>query len=164
MTDKIMISAIVAIDEKRGIGKDGKLPWHIPSELKHFKETTMGHPIVMGRKTFDAVGRVLPGRTNIVITTHPFKSTDENLKVVSSIDEALRLASDASGAEEIFILGGGQIFSQVMDKVYKLYLTIIDGDFNCDTFFPDYSEFKKVLKEESRETDGFKYKILELEK
>ncbi|OGE16139.1 hypothetical protein A3F00_04390 [Candidatus Daviesbacteria bacterium RIFCSPHIGHO2_12_FULL_37_11] len=157
------ISIIAAMDEKRGIGKDGKLPWNIPSELKHFKEITMGHPIIMGRKTYEAIGRSLPGRTNIIITRGKGEGGRGEV-LVNSVEEALKIAKESSGSDEIFVIGGGQIFSQVMEKVDKLYLTLIEGDFKADTYFPEYSDFKKVIFEKSGEFEGLKYKFLDLER
>ena len=157
------ISIIAAMDEKRGIGKDGKLPWNIPSELKHFKEITMGHPIIMGRKTYEAIGRSLPGRTNIIITRGKVEGGRGEV-LVNSVEEALKIAKESSGSDEIFVIGGGQIFSQVMEKVDKLYLTLIEGDFKADTYFPEYSDFKKVIFEKSGEFEGLKYKFLDLER
>lgn len=160
------ISLIAAMDEKRGIGRDGKLPWHLPEDLKRFKELTIGHAVVMGRKTFDSIGRPLPNRKNIVIThnTSYIIQTTEDVLVAHSLEEALRLTSLAQGNDECFIIGGGQIFEEAIKIADKLYLTLIEGDFNCDTFFPTYSEFKKVVFEQNGESSGLKYKFVELER
>lgn len=160
-----MISLIAAMDSKKGIGKDGKIPWHIAEDFKHFKSLTMGHPIIMGRKTFEAIGKALPGRTNIVITHNLdlARRQIEGIILVGSVEEAMEKAKTAPGSEEIFVIGGGQIYTQVMGIADKLYLTIIKGDFKADTFFPEYQNFKKV-SEESHESEGLKYKFLELEK
>lgn len=162
---KPKISIIVAMDIKRGIGKDNGLLWHIPEELKHFKEITLGHPIIMGRKTFESIGRALPGRTNIIITRDlGFKT--EGCVVVNSLGEALRLAQGKPGDEEIFIIGGGQIFEQALNLADKLYVTQVEGDFNATVFFPEYEYiFKKVVyKSELQESSGHKFKFLELVK
>lgn len=159
------ISIIVAIDQKRGIGKAGKLPWNIPEDLKHFKEITNGHTIIMGRKTFESIGRVLPNRTSIIITR------DENFKaegaiIAHSLNEALSLARRRlTRLEEVFIIGGGQVFKEALEKdlVDKIYLTKVLGDFNCDTFFPDYSNFKKI-SEENFESGKNKGRFIILEK
>ena len=162
--EKPKISIIVAVaGSKRVIGTKGGMPWYIPEELKRFKEITMGHPIIMGRKTHESIGKALPGRTNIVIT-RDFSFKAEDVMVVHSLEEALRLASFAQGNNEVFIIGGGEIYKETLPMADKLYLTVIDKDIEGDTFFPDYSEFKKVVSEESRESDGFKYKFLELER
>lgn len=168
-----MVSIIVAIaGKKRVIGKKGALPWHIPEELKRFKEITMGHPIIMGRKTHESIGKVLPGRTNIVITREPnYKAL--GCIVVYSLDEALRQvytersrsAQGKPGYDEVFIIGGGQIYSEALPLVDKLYLTYIDKEIEGDVFFPDYSDFNKVVYESNwQEHGGFKYKFLELER
>ncbi|MCL5784802.1 MAG: dihydrofolate reductase [Patescibacteria group bacterium] len=160
-----MVSIIVAIaGQKRVIGTQGGMPWYIPQELKRFKEITMGHPIIMGRKTFESIGKALPGRTNIVITRDPsFQS--EGVIVVNSLEEALQKAKGQPGDEEIFIIGGGEIYKQALPLTDKLYLTMIDKEIKGDTFFPDYSDFKKVVSGSAEQrSDGFKYKFLELER
>lgn len=165
------------MDEKRGIGKNNALMWKIPGELARFKEITMGHPIIMGRKTFESIGRILPGRTNIIITKDKRYKT-AGAVVVHSFNEAVEAAKKAknSGCEstqpsglrnrgfEIFIIGGGQIFEQVLPLTDRLYLTLIEGDFGADTFFPDYSEFTKIISEERHAGGGYRYKFLTLER
>lgn len=163
--NKLKISIIVAVaGKKRVIGKKGGLPWYIPAELKRFKSITMDHTIIMGRKTHESIGRILPGRTNIVITHNPdFKA--EGCIVTHSLEEALRLAAQASGDDEVFVIGGGQIYQQALPLADKLYLTIIDKEIEGDVFFPDYSVFNKVVYESDwQEHEGFRYKFLELEK
>ena len=154
-----MISIIVALDKNRGIGKNNKIPWHIPEDLKHFKEITMGHPVIMGRKTFESIGRPLPDRTNIVVTR------DVNFKapgctIVHSLDEAINKAKEI--VEEIFIIGGAEIFRQSIDKADKLYVTIIDKEFDVDTYFPDYEQkFMKVAEVKQSNNDfSFQYIVL----
>lgn len=156
------LSIIVAIDQKRGIGKNNKLMWNIPEDLQRFKKITSGHTIIMGRKTFESIGRPLPNRTNIVIT-HNLSLIIQDAIVVSSLEDALNKAKEIE-KDEVFIVGGGQIFEQAIGLTDKLYLTIVEGDFGADTFFPDYSQFKKVISEESGESEGYKYKFLELER
>lgn len=150
------------MDEKRGIGKHNKLMWHIPGELSRFKRITMGHPIIMGRKTFESIGRILPGRTNIIVT-HDTDYRMEGAIVVHSLEEALRSAQGKRGDNEVFVIGGGQIFEQVLPLVNKLYLTLVKGDFGADVFFPDYSEFKKVIRSDTH-TNQYTYTFLELER
>lgn len=159
------ISIIVAAaGKKRVIGKKGTLPWYIPQELKRFKEITMGHPIIMGRKTHESIGRVLPGRTNIVITHEPNYQA-EGCVVVHSLDEAVEVAQSKEGSEEVFVIGGGEIYKQALPMANKLYLTYVDKEIEGDVFFPDYSEFKKVVAESDwQENEGMRYKFLELEK
>jgi dihydrofolate reductase len=163
------ISLIVAVDKNRGIGKNGKMPWDIPADLKRFKEITMGHPIIMGRKTYDSIGRLLPERYNVVITRdQEFKINNlrkgENFAVVSSLNEALQLVSVAQGNDECFIIGGGQIFNEAINISDKLYLTLVEGEYDVDTYFPEYSMFKNKVYEEIGESNGFKYKFINLEK
>ncbi len=160
-----MISIIVAVaGSKRVIGKKGGMPWHIPEELKRFREITTGHPIIMGRKTYESIGRVLPERTNIVITRDPSFAA-EGIVIARSLEEALQLAKDQPGNDEVFVIGGGEIYKQALPLADKLYLTVIDMEIEGDTFFPDYSEFKKVVwQSEEQESDGFKYRSLELER
>lgn len=126
------INLIVAVDEKNGIGKDNQLPWHLPADLLHFKKLTTGFPIIMGRKTFDSIGKVLPNRRNIVI------SRQSNLKipgaeVTGSLQGALDLCKDE---KDVFIIGGAQIFGQALPLADSIYLTVIEYDFDADTFFP----------------------------
>ena len=165
-----MISIIVAMGKNREIGKKNGLLWHIPEELKHFKQLTTGHPIIMGRKTYESIGRPLPGRTNIIITRHSISGMEQgapkprNLLWVNSLAQALKLAKKQPGGEEIFIIGGGQIFEQAIKIADKLYLTIIEKEFKGDTFFPDYSSFKKVSESEIKKFQGIKYRFEEWEK
>ncbi len=164
------VSIVVAMDEKRGIGKTelgiGKLPWHIPDDLKRFKQLTTGHPIIMGRKTFDSIialrGKPLPNRTNIVITRDPtFKI--EGCVVVHSLEEALEKAKKIEN-KEIFIIGGGQIFEQAIPFADRIYLTLVEGKYEADTFFPNYPEFKKLVSQENGVSNRIKYKFLILDK
>lgn len=156
------ISAIVAMDEKRGIGKENRLLFKIPEDFKRMKNLTFGHPIVMGRKTFESIGRVLEGRINIIIT-RDLTYEVPGAFVVQSLEEAVKIAKEKD-QREIFIFGGGQVFSEAMPLIDRLYLTVVEGDFGADTFFPDYSAFKKVLYEKSGEFDILKYKFLDLER
>ena len=160
-----MISIIVAVaGKKRVIGKTGGMPWYIPAELKRFKEITMGHPIIMGRKTHESIGKALPGRTNIIIT-HDQSYSAEGCIVVHSLEEAIEQAQGELGSEEIFVMGGGQIYEQAIPLVDKLYLTYLDKEIEGDVFFPDYSEFKKkVFGSDWQEHEGMRYKFLELER
>lgn len=162
---KTKVSIIVAVaGSKRVIGKEGNMPWNIPEELKRFKEITLGHPIIMGRKTHESIGKALPGRTNIIITRE-LSYQSEGCTVVSSLDEALKQAQGLPGGEEVFVIGGGEIYRQALPIADKLYLTLIKNEVEGDVFFPDYSEFKKVANEsEEHQSDGFKYKFLELER
>ncbi len=129
----------------RVIGKDNKMPWHLPADLKHFKAVTMAKPIVMGRKTYESIGRPLPGRQNVIIS-RKLDYKIEGCEVVDSIDAAIELLS---GIEEIMIIGGGFLYSQTIKLADKLYLTFIDLDVDGDTFFPAYENLN--LTEIARE-------------
>lgn len=151
---------------RRAIGNKGKLLWHIPEDMKRFKRLTMGHPVIMGRKTFESIvgyiGTPLPGRMNIIVTRDP-NYTHEGVTVVSSIEEALKKARTLD-TEEIHIGGGSDIYAQVLPFVDRLYLTIVDDEPEADAFFPDYGEFTEVVERESREHNGLKYEWLTLER
>lgn len=156
-----MIAAIAS--GNRALGKDNKLIYHISEDLKRFKRITSNHVIIMGRKTFESIGKALPNRINIVISRDP-NFYAENVIVTHSSDEALHLAELKAGDDEIFIIGGGQIYQEAISTADKLYLTIVEGNPDADTFFPDYSDFKKVIFEEEHESDGLRYKFLDLER
>lgn len=170
--NKPRISIIAAIGEKRELGKDNQLLWHIPGELPRFKRITMGHPIIMGRKTFNSIGRVLPGRLNIVISRMKSYLQGPNLQFTNSLEEAILIAKaeearsvkNSSQPKEIFIIGGGQIFEQAMPMVDRLYMTLVHQTFDADVFFPEYSHFTKVIEKEDHEDGGYKYTFLTLEK
>lgn len=155
------ISMIAAIASGRALGKNGRLIYYIPEDLKRFKKLTAGRPIIMGRKTFESIGRPLPNRTNIIITHEP-EYLMEGAIVTHSLEEALRQAQDIE--TEVFVIGGGQIYQQAIRLADKLYLTIVEGNPDADTFFPPYSDFKGVIFEEEHESDGLKYKFLDLER
>ena len=141
-----IVSAIAAIGENRELGLNGKIPWHIPEDFKHFKKITTGHPVIMGRKTFESIGKPLPGRTNIIITRNTdFKAA--GCIVVDSIKKAIEEAKKYN-QEEIFVIGGGEIYKQALPYIDKLYLTVVKGSFEADAYFPDYSNFKLIEKQE----------------
>lgn len=159
---------VVAIGKNRELGKDEKLLWHIPEDLKRFKELTKGHPIIMGRKTFESivgyVGGPLPERTNIVVTRDPSWKYD-GVIVTDSIQKAIEIATPLD-SEEIHIGGGGEIYRQALPLVDKLYLTLIDAESkDANIFFPPYeTEFTKKVFEEEHEWNGIKYKYVDLER
>jgi len=131
-----LISLIAAVDEQLGIGKDNQLLCHQSADLQYFKKVTMGKPIIMGRKTFESIGKPLPGRTNIVLSRdnkHPI----DGVIVVSSLDAAL---DKLNGVPEVMIIGGGELFNQAIPVAKRIYLTIIHHHFNADTFFPEVDE------------------------
>ncbi len=156
-------SIIAAISENGAIGKDNELLWRIPEDMRHFKELTTGHAVIMGRKTYESIGKPLPNRINIIITRDTNYKV-ENAIVVHSLEEALNTAKEKED-DEIFIMGGGEIYSQAIGLADKLYLTLVHRNFEGDVFFPDYSEFKKEVFREERETEnGLKYTWLGLER
>ncbi|NMD72810.1 dihydrofolate reductase [Bacillus sp. DNRA2] len=143
-----MISLIWAMDENRVIGKDNQLPWHLPEDLKFFKRTTMGHPIAMGRKTHESIGRPLPGRENIIITrSRDYQS--EGCTVVHSVDEFISY-SKALSSDEVFVIGGAEIFHSVFPYADRLYITKIHDIFPGDTYFPeiDMNEWDQIFNEQ----------------
>lgn len=139
------LTLVVAIDARRGIGIDNQLPWHLPEDLAHFKRVTLGKPIVMGRKTFDSIGRPLPKRRNIVITRNPDWS-HEGVEAASSLPAAIALLN----GEAASIIGGAQIFNEAIELADRLIVTEIDHVFPCDTFFPPVDP--AVWQETARET------------
>jgi dihydrofolate reductase len=159
--NKVKISMIAAIAEDRGIGKDNQLLFKIREDLKRFKKITLGQPVVMGRKTFESIGKPLAGRLNIVVTRNKdYKA--KGVLVVHSLKGAVEQAEKKT-KQEIFIIGGGEIYKQGIKLADKLYLTIVEGKYKADTFFPDYSDFK-IIKEERKESGGYKYRFVEFKK
>ncbi len=157
-----MLSLIAVIGKNRELGRDNKLLWHIPGDLPRFKQITTGHPVIMGRKTFESIGKPLAGRINVVISSNPeFKP--EGVVVVRSLDEAIDMAATSPGHEEIFIIGGGKVFAESIDRADRLYLTIVDAAADADVFFPEYSQFSKVISEESHDEGGFHFTYRTLE-
>ena len=153
------IKIIVCVSENRVIGNQNRLIWYLPNDLKRFKETTMGHPIVMGRKTYQSIGKSLTGRRNIVISRQDFKADCE---VVSSLEEALTLCNS-----DCFIIGGGEIYKQSIDKSDKIYLTLIHQEFEGDTFFPEMGDEWVEVNREDFEPDKknpYHYSFIEYEK
>lgn len=157
-----MLSIIAIIGENRELGKDNKLIWHIPDDMAHFKKLTSGHPVIMGRKTFDSIGRLLPNRTNIIITSDLWMKVGGAM-VARSLDEAIEIAKKSPGNNEIFVVGGGQVYTEAINRADRLYLTVVDATAQADTFFPDYSRFTKVISQEDKEIHGLKYAYLVLE-
>jgi dihydrofolate reductase len=132
-----MISLIAAMARNRVIGKDNAMPWHLPADLAHFKRVTMGKPVIMGRNTFESIGRPLPGRKNVVISRNP-DYQPEGCVVVSSIDAAIDECVDS---DEVMIIGGGQLYQAMLPRADRLYLTLIEAELDGDTQFPDYTEY-----------------------
>ncbi len=132
-----MITLIVAMGKNREIGKENQLLWHLPKDLKRFKELTSGYPIIMGRKTYESIGKPLPNRTNIVISRKN-DWFEEGILIVGSIKEAVKFAKKID--EEVFIIGGGNIYEQTIDLADKLEVTLVDAELGADTFFPKINE------------------------
>lgn len=149
------IAMIAGIGKNRELGKDNTLLWHLPADMKHFREVTRGHAMIMGRKTFESFPNgALPGRQNIVITRDP-KYTAPDITVAHSLLEAVTLADIEKYPGEIFVIGGAQIYNEAIDRANTLYITHVDGDFlDADTFFPEIDEKKwKKVSEEPHEKD-----------
>jgi dihydrofolate reductase len=158
------ISIIAALAKNRIIGKNNKLPWNLPADLKHFKKLTLGKPIIMGQKTFESIGRPLPGRANIIL------SLDENFKpqgciVANSIEEVLKILEHE---KEIMIAGGASIYKQFLPLANKMYLTLIDANFEGDTYFPEFNwedwEVIERIENQSDKENPYKYTFLTLQR
>ncbi len=159
--NKPLISIIAATGSNRELGKDNKLLCHIPQDFKRFKDLTLNHPVIMGRKTYESIGKALPNRINIIITRdNNYKL--ENCLVTHSLEEAIEIAKTKDN-KEIFIIGGGQVYKQAINLADKLYLTIVKGSFDADTYFPDYSRFKKIVYRKEGQYNQYKYTFLVLE-
>ncbi len=157
------ISLIAAIGKKtRALGKNNELLWRIPEDLKLFKALTVGHPIIMGRKTFESIGRPLPGRTNIIVTRNK-EYVVPGATIVSSIEEAITYAKSID-TQELFVIGGQDIYTLALPHADRLYLTLIQSDLQGDVFFPDYSEFTQQILAEEHTTNTPPYTFVVLEK
>jgi dihydrofolate reductase len=142
----VKLAIIVAVARNRVIGKAGKLPWHISEDLKRFKRLTTGHTILMGRKTYESIGRPLPLRRNVVVSSRPLPGVES----YRSIAEAL---ASLSGEEKVFVIGGGTLFDVLLEEADELYITLVDQEVDGDTFFPPYehllgTRFREVAREE----------------
>lgn len=151
--------------QKNEIGFDNQLLWHLPKDLKHFKDITSGHPIIMGRKTYESIGKPLPNRTNIVVSRKK-DWFEEGILIVGSIKEALKFAKKID--EEVFVIGGGNIYEQTMEVVDKLEVTLVKADLEADTFFPkiDPKIWKKTneICHEKDEKNGYDFCFQTFEK
>ncbi len=144
----MIVSAIVAVAKKKVMGRAGDIPWYLPADLKYFKKVTLDHHIIMGRKTYESIGRPLPKRTNVILTRQPFYIVS-NCLMAQDIEEALSIAYD-NGEEEAFIIGGGEIYKLSMPYWDKLYLTEVDLEVEGDTFFPELDMDEWELKSEEK--------------
>ena len=156
----MLLSIIAALGTNRAIGRDNGLLWHLPGDLPRFKQLTMGHPIIMGRKTYASIGRPLSGRLNIVVTRNPVFEANGST-VCHSLDDAIARASESIPPEgEVFVIGGGELYTQALKRADRLYLTEVDdAPTDADTFFPDYSAFTRVLSEETHSADTPAYRF-----
>ena len=163
MNKKPIISIIVAAATNNVIGRDNTLIWHIPDDLKHFKKVTMGKPIIMGRKSYESIGRPLPGRRNIVISRSAGTPVNENGPFfVPSIEAAIEDAY-TTGADEIFIIGGGEIYKQCLPMAQRLYLTRVEKEYEGDTYFPTLNahEWSTISKEHHEGDPAYTFYVLE---
>ncbi|MDR4952034.1 dihydrofolate reductase [Chryseobacterium sp. ES2] len=160
-----MTTIVVAMGEKNEIGFENQLLWHLPKDLKHFKDITSGHPVIMGRKTYESIGKALPNRTNIVVSRKK-DWFEEGILIVGSIKEALKFAKKID--EEVFVIGGGNIYEQTMDMVDRLEVTLVKADLQADTFFPkiDPKIWKKTneICHEKDEKNGYDFCFQTFEK
>lgn len=158
------ISLIAAMADNRVIGIDNTLPWHLPADLRHFKKITMGKPILMGRKTYESIGKPLPGRTNIIVTTDRGYQAPGCI-VVHSIDEALGATQES---EEVMVIGGASFYEQLLPRADRLYLTLIHADFAGDAYFPDIdpTQWREIGRTDGEpdETNPYRYSFVVLER
>ncbi len=150
----MIVSLIVAIGKNRQIGKGNQMLWHIREDFKKFKETTMGHHLIMGRKTFESIGRPLPGRTTIIITTNSDYQAPDGVLIAASPEAAIELAA-SRGESEAFVAGGGIIYDLYLEKANRLYLSRVDFDGEADVFFPQFDQYdwKSTLGEDFEATE-----------
>lgn len=159
---KPRISLICAIAENdRAIGKDNALLWNIPADLQYFKSVTLGKPVIMGLNTFNSLPFALPGRLNIVLSKDQQKLPDGVL-IASSLAEAYKMAAEVED-EEIFIIGGGSVYAQAIAGADRLYLTLVEGNYPADVYFPDFSDFQ-LISEAAESSSGYNYKFTIWEK
>lgn len=160
-----MISLLLAMDRNRVIGNKNDLPWHLPKDLKFFKELTSGQTIIMGRKTYESIGKPLPNRRNIVLTRQTLQV--EGIEVINDLDELYKWNKEHP-KEEYFVIGGGNIFEQVLPHADRMYITTIDESFDGDTYFPKFSEEEWILtsqeKGEKDEKNPYDYYFLQYDR
>ena len=166
--EKPIISLIAAIGKNRELGKGDKLLWEIPEDMQYFRTTTRGHANIMGRKTFESIlgylGKPLPGRTNIVVTRDIDYQVPEGCFAFDSIENAIKFAKTIE-KEEIFIIGGAQIYALGLPHADVLHLTLVDKEFpEADAFFPDYSGFGHEISRREGEGNGYKYAFVDLQR
>lgn len=162
MNKKPTISIIAAISKGLALGKDNKLLWDIPEDMCHFRKISSGHPVIMGEKTHYSIGRPLPKRLNIVLSKNPDLKIP-GCQIAHSIKEAIDIAAEED-SEEIFFIGGGSVYAQALPVADKLYLTIVDGQYEADTFFPEYGNQFKIIRARKSSDKNYRYDFLELER
>jgi dihydrofolate reductase len=159
-----LLSLVAAAGSREELGKDGRMPWHLPADLRHFKALTLGKPVLMGRKTLAAIGRPLPGRRNIVVSRDPELSA-AGCEIAHSLDEALALASAVA---EVMVIGGGELYRAAWQRAGRMYLTRVHATFDADTFFPaiDAAEWRETAREDNRAdiNNPFDYSFITLER
>lgn len=157
-----MIAMIVAVAANGVIGKDNRLPWHLPEDLRYFKRVTMGKPLVMGRRTFESIGRPLPGRPNVVVTRNA-AWTAEGVHVARSLEDGVALAEKLAGGGEAMVIGGAEIFNAAAGLARRLYYTEIGRDYDGDAFFPkpDPASWREVWREEHDGDPSYAFLVLE---
>ena len=161
MNSKLCIIAIIG--RNRELGKNNKLLFNIPDDLKRFRKITKGHPVIMGRKTFESIGHPLPNRTNIIISGNPSFHA-EGVIVVCSLSNAIEKAKNEKRSEEIFVIGGGSVYAQAIGIADRLYLTVVDAQASdADTFFPDYSRFTHIIFREKHSSSHPSFEYITLE-
>jgi dihydrofolate reductase len=155
-----IVSIIAGIGKNRELGVENKLLWNIPEDMQWFREKTKGHPVIMGRKTHESIGRLLPNRPNLIITRDA-TYTSAGAIITSSLEEAIEKAKQMD-EKEIFIIGGASVYAQAITIANKLYLTVVDHTFEADAFFPEYSRFKTVAYKKESHDENFRYTFYEL--
>jgi dihydrofolate reductase len=148
----VKLAIIAAVARNRAIGKDGKLPWHISEDLKRFKHLTTGHAVLMGRKTYESIGRPLPDRRNVVVTTHPITGIETYPSVPAALDA---LAAEST----VYVIGGGTLYAQLLDRADELHLTMVDREVKGDIFFPPYEHLlgRTFTLERREKHDGYSF-------
>jgi dihydrofolate reductase len=156
------ISIIAALARNDVIGLDNALPWHLPEDLKRFRALTMGHHIIMGRKTFESLGRLLPGRTTVIVSRNPGYLA-EGAVVADSLHKAIAACGDD---REIFVIGGAELYREALSCANRFYITEIDAEFNGDAFFPDFdrSAWRETLREKHVSESGLPYSYVVLDR
>ena len=151
---KVRISLIVATAKNGIIGSNNQMPWHLPADFAYFKRITLGHPVIMGRKTFEAIGRALPGRRNIVVSRNPYFRAD-GVEVATSLEAAISACQHPHASEEVFVIGGATLYAQALSRADRLYITEVDATPEGDTLFPtrDPNLWREIAREH-READA----------